>query len=345
MKYRLLSLTAIASFVIICATVNAEEFGNCKTMYNGQCIEYYTPVEFMQKQGKTMQTGEYFEHTPVNTPYTNNNVNSPDRTSNVEKSYNTPKLDCRNRYGFGYLMDPYYLTRNKFWITDIEPNSPAQRAGLKIGDEILKVNENKVNKMNIDMFDNAISPNSITLEIKNDSGKRTISMKRANICTPIKEEDALFNSYWEQIYTDISIDDANEFIKQTSRVRSKLSSGFIGDLRVLEDKVSYWQPKKTRFQNGYNTCKANYITDMDLHTCLSTLVNRELAQIQHEEYIRQQQEIFQAQQKMQQQQVDALNNYSDALRNQHVNVNQNVYHSGNVNHNVNGTYNHYYRGW
>ena len=59
---------------------------------------------------------------------------------------------------------------------------------------------------------------------------------------------------------------------------------------------------------------------------------------------------MEAQQRLQQQQINALNNYSDALRNQHVQVDTNVYHSGtvnvnsNVNHNVNlyGTVNHRY---
>ena len=49
---------------------------------------------------------------------------------------------------------------------------------------------------------------------------------------------------------------------------------------------------------------------------------------------------------MQQQQVNAMNNYSNALRNQHVQVDANVYHRGTVNVNsnvnVNGTYNHYF---
>lgn len=52
-----------------------------------------------------------------------------------------------------------------------------------------------------------------------------------------------------------------------------------------------------------------------------------------------------AQQQLQQQ-INTLNNYSDLLRNQHVQVDNNVYHSRTVNVNsninVNGTYNHYF---
>lgn len=91
----------------------------------------------------------------------------------------------------------------------------------------------------------------------------------------------------------------------------------------------------------------------ELHACLSALVNNELSIIakekeyeQQQERLRQQQAAYEAQQRLQQQQINALNNYSDALRNQHVQVDTNVYHRGTVNVNsnvnVNGTYNHYF---
>ena len=293
-------------------------------MQNGVCREYYTTQSVGQNQ---------------------NSITEQPKQKII--TINNPKMDCKNSYGFHYIMDPYYVTRNKFFVYEVKPNTPAQKSGLKVGDEILKIDENKVNKMNINMFENALSPKSITIEFKNNTGKKIITMTQTIICTPIKENDDLFNTYWKQIYTGRDLEDITLDIQATSKIYNHLSYGLKQYLQELSNQLSYWQPKKIKFQSGYNSCKAHYMIDSEMHSCISNLVNREIAQMQHEEYIRQQQAILQTQQQMQQQQVNALNNYSDALRNQHVNVSGsvNVQHSGtvNVNQNVYGTMYHYNR--
>ena len=79
----------------------------------------------------------------------------------------------------------------------------------------------------------------------------------------------------------------------------------------------------------------------------SEIENRTLTTISQEQNLEMQRSALQAQQQMQQQQVNAMNNYSNALRNQHVQVDANVYHSGtvNVNSNVNVNGNYTYRYW
>ncbi len=257
--------------------------------------------------------------------------------ANTIKSYDKTKMTCYKGYGFRYIMDPYYITRNKFWISYIEPDSNVQRAGLKVGDEILKVNEQKVNFMDINKFNNAISANHITLRIKNKSGKKDISITSSNTCQPIikKDNDETFNAYWTQIYTGEDTEEILPFLMDASRVYKKLSHKFKLHLLELSNKVSYWHPKKVKFKNGYNLCKANYKSDTARHSCISNLINREIAQIQHDEYLRQQQMIFEAQLLMQQQQINAMNRYSNALQNQNVHVQGDVgvkmQHGGTVN--------------
>ena len=163
----------------------------------------------------------------------------------------------------------------------------------------------------------------------------------------------LYNSYWSQI-CNIDAENAAEELYHAEGLINKYSKGMRDMIASAHQTVVYWANKKHNFDNGYKRCTMlSSSSQPELHACLSALVNNELSIIakekeyeQQQERLRQQQAAYEAQQRFQQQQINALNNYSDALRNQHVQVDTNVYHRGTVNVNsninVNGTYNHYF---
>ena len=360
MKYKLLSLTAIASFVIICATVNAEELGKCKTMLNGQCTEYYAPVGSMQNQCKTMQNGECIEFY---------------RASIHENNYIQEKVDmqqlnkpeqsrfCNNSFGFDYILDPYanvwstwdVYNQSKVFIIHIDSNSPASQAGLNIGDEITRVNDIRVVKFKPADFSSYFDgQTAITLEVKSiKGGKKSVSLKKAEMCQ-LKQTEPFFESYWKQV-CPYDLDYTSEYLSYIGRISNKLTLALKSEYATAKQENNDWKNKRNQFRTGFNLCLANSYNREDVNNCLNQLVNRSLNNIAHEQSLETQRSAIQAQQQMQQQQVDALNNYSHALKNQHLQVdgtiNTNVHHSGTVDHNingnvnVNGTYNHYYRGW
>lgn len=338
MKYNLLLIT-FSLLLVISLTVKAEDIINnntsnkCKTMQNGVCTEYYT-----------------------NTNYEANIQITPKQDMRLLNKKEKTQV-CNNTFGFFHVLDPYNprgkifngLLYTRIYITNVQDNSPASRTKLKVGDEILKINNIKVDKMQNADFNNYIDNfNKINFEIKDEYGNiKYITLQKANMCSA-KELEPMFDSYVKQIWQN---DDymwhlgANIYCSQ--KVYNKLTLRTKNELNGIVLQINNWFSKREQFRNGFNLCLANNYNLNDVNNCLNQLVNRSLNQIANEQNLQMQQAALQAQQQMQQRQINALNNYSYALQNQRMQVDTNVYHSGtinnniNLNGNINGTYYHY----
>lgn len=262
------------------------------------------------------------------------------KSDNMQKSlydyYDTTTTQkCYFDFGFELMQDPY---NKKCYIYDVQNKSLTNKLGINIGNEILKINGVKAKKYNIDEINEILGRiNNLEVEVKTNLGKKILSLSKENFCTTSIEEPELFTMYWKQIYQN----DLPRIIKLTA-VLSGLPLSYWAK-RDLEEgllDVEYWKGKHNQFKNGYNSCVATQ-ENLDIHVCLNQLVNRELMQINKDNIIKQQQAALRAQQQMQQQQINAMNNYSDALRNQHVKIEGSVYNYGSVdvNHNINGNIN------
>ena len=78
----------------------------------------------------------------------------------------TIKYACDGRYKFGFSWE-------KKKITDITPNSPASKAGLRIGDKLVSINNNKPTDTAIY---EAVGARHITFKIKRKSEEKTIEI-------------------------------------------------------------------------------------------------------------------------------------------------------------------------
>ena len=328
---------------IITLSVRAEDLSNCKTVFNGKCYDnsINSNSNIQEQKCKTMVEGKCTEYYNFTTNYNT----LPVETKQDMRSLNKKEQNkvCDNRFGFAYVLDPYanvwstweVYNQSKIFITNVEVNSPASRAGLKVGDEITRINGNRVVKFKGNDFDNYLDgQQTIRLDIKSTSGdKKDITLSRGEICVS-NQIEPLFDSYWGQVCT-YDLDSASKYFSYIGRVNNKLTPQFRADYNYWQNELSGWNNKKAQFRNGFNLCLSNNYNTSDVNNCLNQLVNRSINSIAHEQSLNMQRTQLQAQQQMQQQQVNAMNNYSNALRNQHVQVDANVYHSGTVNHNVN----------
>lgn len=353
MKIKVIFSIFVLGLVVTCLSVKAEDLSKCKTMFDGKCYEYYdTSNSSTDKKCKTMQNGVCTEYFDVSVS-SNNYVQ--EKTDMRELNKKEDNKICLNRFGFSYVLDPYanvwstwdVYNQTRIFITNIEPNTPASRAGLRVGDEIQKINGTRVVKFKGDDFDNYLDGHqSISLDVKSASGdKKSINISKAQICTA-KTKEPFFESYWGQVCT-YELDSVAEWASYVGRVGNKLTPQFKSEFYNMQNELNGWLNKRTQFKNGFNLCLVNSYNKQDVNSCLGQLVNRTLTTISQEQNIEMQRSALQAQQQMQQQQVNAINNYSNALRNQHVQVDANVYHSGtvNVNSNVNVNGNYTYRYW
>lgn len=352
MKIKVIFLIFVLGLVVTCLSVKAEDLSKCKTMFDGKCYEYYdTSNSGINKKCKTMQNGvctEYFDVSEISNNYVQ------EKTDMRELNKKEEAQICLDKFGFWYTLDQYanvwstwdVYNQTRIFVTNITPNSPASRAGLRVGDEILRTNGIRSVKFKNDEYDNLLdSQSTIKLEIKSTNGeKRTVTISKARICfTETKEP--FFDSYWGQVCS-YDLDNIANNLSYIGRVAKNFSPQAKSDYVSWQNEYSNWANKKAQFRNGFNLCLANNYNKQDVNSCLGQLVNRTLTTISQEQNIEMQRSALQAQQQMQQQQVNAMNNYSNALRNQHVQVDANVYHRGTVNVNsnvnVNGTYNHYF---
>lgn len=334
-------------FVLIAIIVNvskAENVGNCEVIFDGKCYDKNLNINQTEQKCKTMINGKCTEYYIQNnsTQFDNNEIKQNMTYMNKRET----KKTCQNLFGFGFITDPYYTNwlgyQTRVFVVDVVNNSPAQRAGLNAGDEIIKMNGNKVTrfKSNNDTYDYVFSQQHLVLDIKSPSGmNKNISMHRGEVCT-IEETEPFFDAYWGQI-SKTNLEAIYKRFLTTSYVINQCSPRYKEEFNYERNGINGALAIKEQFRNGFNLCLENSYNMTDANNCLTQLVNKFQDRIAHEQELEMQRSALQAQQQMQQQQIDALNNYAYSLRNQHVDTN--IQHSGtiNVNKNIYGTMYHY----
>lgn len=83
-------------------------------------------------------------------------------------------------FGFGYSVE-----EGKIIITAAITDSPAEKAGLKTGDQIIKINGTLLENMPIEMFDKILlSEDSVTLTVLQKRQTKTITLKKSQVSSP-----------------------------------------------------------------------------------------------------------------------------------------------------------------
>ena len=182
---------------------------------------------------------------------------------------NKPNKYCSDRFGFIPVFDQYQtilasynvFDQARVFIADVEPNSPADRAGLKVGDEIQRIDGMRVLKFHGNLFDNGFDSdldgrNSISLNIKSNSGgKKQVNLSRANVCTPIPiSEDPMFENYWGQVSSwDVeSLYLGLDKVDKISRISNKLTERARAELAMIKSEISKWISKRNQFKRIEN---------------------------------------------------------------------------------------------
>ncbi len=184
--------------------------------------------------------------------------------------------------------------RNKFFVLHVPPNTPAQKAGLPAGSEILKINETKVKSKSIDEVLNLIKgekDTDVTLLVKNGREKVNYTIKRQPIIIPEVKESKTFSMHWAQIVPK-GFENAEPFY---------ISLRYSPELQERIEINNYWAFRKRQFKDSFDVCES--YSGSNRETCYINLVNREIAKtnadeqrMREEEYIRLQaaQNTFQA---------------------------------------------------
>ena len=257
---------------------------------------------------------------------TNENIKSPEAIKQKISSGSNKQMG----YGIFCIKDPY---NKKVIVASVIENSPADKAGIKIGNEVIKVNNKKAKRIDLeDLF--SYNKNYIKIKIRdNYNDKKTIKLTLGEILIPqVKpiESDTLLNVYWQQL-TPVKWEHIQTI---HPAIYNRLSRKAKND----QDTVKYWYDKKIKFYSGYNACKLQSAYVEDLNKCMADLVKTEKNIIEQEQERAHEMRLVTVQRQISILNASALFSHAFALMNQRVDVN----HSGTINHDVNhyGNVNH-----
>ena len=173
--------------------------------------------------------------------------------------------------GADLFQDPF---NKKVIITRVFPNSPAQRAGLIAGDEIVSVDNKKVRKLScICEVSGMIRGNkgtAVNLVIKKSWWKREkVEIVRDTITLPTPKINPELEKYWAQVAPGCYLC-SRSFPEE---IAAKFSRKY---RKTVLPVINYWASRKAKFELGYNTC-VNYSKN-NKEICLINLLNRENAE-------------------------------------------------------------------
>ncbi|MBR6099183.1 PDZ domain-containing protein [bacterium] len=177
--------------------------------------------------------------------------------------------------GLDIFKEPY---SKKVIITDIIPDSPAQKAGIKIGSELVSVNDKKTKNLSSCAIINQISPNTestVKLVVKNSERKlNTYNLKTEELTIDEPNREPYFEIFWSQI-APRNLKDAvpikPEIVKQFSRKYKK---------NILPA-VTYWLNRKNQMMPGFKYCMTD--SEDNQETCLVRLWINETQKTQADE--------------------------------------------------------------
>ena len=181
------------------------------------------------------------------------------------------KVQAEEFYGIGakILKD---TNSNKTFIVGILNATPAQRANLKPGDEITRIDGKSIKKLSICEIVSKIrgvQNTKVVLTIKKGFFKRErVELTRQKIINNIYYNEQM-NSHWVQISTPCYLNPElypKEVIDKLSRKYKKTTLA----------KEEYWYNRKQGFIAGFNVCK-NYSDKDNQELCLIHLMDRESA--------------------------------------------------------------------
>ena len=161
----------------------------------------------------------------------------------------------------------------KIIIVDIINGTPAQKSGLEVGDEIIKVDGKKIKKLCICEVISMIrgeENTTVKLVIKKNFFKRkTVELTREKIYTQDAMVNPLFDSNWMQIATPC-FQRPKWFLPEISKKFSKKYQ------KTVIAQNNYWFKRKQTFEIGFNSCMS-YSNKNNQETCLIHLLDRESA--------------------------------------------------------------------
>ncbi len=164
--------------------------------------------------------------------------------------------------GIMVLKDTY---NKKVFVLEVAADSTAAAAGVPVGAEVLKINNERVRSLSAEDINSLLNQNNdsdVVILTKNNKEKASYNLKYGKY-TVVQDNDNRFLLYWNQIAPK------NLYLKKIpDAVLIKLSTDYQNDILA---KQAFWKKQKSHFQMGYDTCMT--YPEQEQNTCLLNLVN------------------------------------------------------------------------
>lgn len=188
-------------------------------------------------------------------------------------------------YGIGAKIIKDY--NKKTYIAMLLPNSPAEKANLPLGGELLFVDETPTKKLSIDEICNLIKGKENTtvkliVRYKHKNTEYIVARKKIDLSQTFINNKK-FMLHWQQVAPANMLDVV--YIEPFDHYSKYLKE----ELWVS----NYWENRRQNFTNGYNACLSYPVNEQN--TCLMNLVNREIEKTEYDRQAEMQEEIVRLQ--------------------------------------------------
>ncbi len=139
------------------------------------------------------------------------------------------KNDTTGSYqGFGFRLE---LVNGKLLIISAIANSPAEKAGLKPHDLIIKIGDTVIDNMSMKEIDNLLKDDTIKLTIIRKGEDKQVELTKSTVQLPSVTDKVLEKDYGYIRVSQFQLETANEFEQALKKLLKKNIKGLVIDLR------------------------------------------------------------------------------------------------------------------
>lgn len=191
-------------------------------------------------------------------------------------------ISPNTQYGYGIYLSTF--PSGKTYVIVVFNNSPAQKAGVKVGDEIVYVNNHNISiYTDVEQYAKEKNPAEFTIYDTNNQLKYC-NITKSNYIVPSDGLDDYSRLYWNQICTNVPYISDEITTLQKIRTSNNCTEQDKNLINIRLQYLYYLKEKKIQFINCYKTYKLSYSKEQ-MPTKMEELVKDIKSEIQGEKQV------------------------------------------------------------
>lgn len=215
--------------------------------------------------------------------YTTNNTELLKIFAKYRETKNKANKNVPKNNQFCGIGIKFYKDLNKVFIIQILENSPASKANIPLGAEILQINHKKVKGLSVEQISKLIKEEDeklLYLYLRTNYINKLYVLEKEPIALPKVVHQPRFDLHWQQIAPESYL----------NAIYIETMPQYSPHFKMILNANNYWANRKYLFQKGYNACMS--YPPHEQNNCLMNLVNRETRKTEDDKHFEIQEKMY-----------------------------------------------------